>query len=194
MKRLFALLVIVLYIQSRLCAKDKTDLEQNPNVFLNPQDVPIFYENSPLAGMKSFTVITSFLAEDTQMQKRIQQSIEKTLKRAGEVTHLKDNDMRGFASGNILLIQIRNVVGWDENPMPISRISLNIETSVFLEKTGMKTFPMVWSINTFVQKAIDSSFADDLAKAAQKLVEDFAQNYRYANRDQTDTAVFYFYD
>jgi len=77
--------------------------------------------------------------------------------------------------------------------MPVYRISLSVETSVSLDKTGMKTFPMVWSINTFLQGNIDSS-EDNLIKAVQKLISDFVQSYQYANRDQTKRPFFYIYD
>lgn len=168
--------------------------DQNPNISLNPQDVPIFYDSNPLTGMKSFVVITSFSLKDTELPKKIEQSIERTLKGIGEVAHLKDNDMRGFGAGNVLLLQMGNIAGWDGNEMPVSRISLSIETAVTLDKTGIKTFPMVWSMNTFLQGSLDSSSESNLIKAIQKLVNDFAQNYEYANQDQTKRPVFYTYD
>lgn len=191
MKKLFTLLAPVLFIPYGLCVNETME---NPNISLNPQDVPIFYDSNPLTGMKSFTVITSFPSKDIETRKRIQQSIEKPLKVAGEVIHLKDNDMQGFGTGNLLLIQMGNVLGWDGSEMPISRISLSVETATTLDKTGTKTFPMIWSINTFLQRGVDSNFENNLTKAVQKLINDFVRSYQYANKDQSIKPIFYIYD
>jgi hypothetical protein len=194
MRRLFILLTIVLFIPYGFCINDTMDLHQTPNVSLNPQGVPVFYDNNPLTGLKAFTVITSFPLKDTDMQKKIGQSVEKALNGIGEVVYLKDNDMQGFGAGNILLIQIGNIAGWDGSEMPISRISLSIESPTTLDKTGVKTFPMVWSIDTFLKENIDSSSESNLTRAIQNLVGDFVQSYQYANKDQTKKPVFYVYD
>lgn len=196
MKRVFIYLLVAatLLTSNGFCRNGSIEIDQNPNISLNPQDVPIFYDNNPLTGLKAFTVITSFPLKDMDMQKRIGQSIEKALGGIGEVIHLKDNDMQGFGAGNVFLIQVGNITASDGSEMPVSRVSLSIETPVSLDKTGMKTFPMVWSINTFLQGNVDSSSEASLTKAVQKLVGDFVQSYQYANRDQTKRPVFYIYD
>jgi hypothetical protein len=191
--KLFIFLVVISLAPLGLFSNDGS-LKQNPNVLLNPQDLPIFYDNSPLTGLKAFTVIFSFSEKDAKMQKRIQQSIENTLKEVGEVLYLKDKDMRGFGAGNILLIQMGDVIGWDGGKIAASRLSLNVETSVTLEKTGIKTLPMIWSINTFLQGNIASNSESNLLKAAQKLMRDFIQSYQYVNKDQTKKPLFYVYD
>lgn len=102
--------------------------------------------------------------------------------------------MRGFGAANVFLIQMDNITASDGSEMSVSRISLSIETPVSLDKTGVKTFPMVWSINTFLQGNIDSISEADLALAVQKLIGDFVQSYQYANRDQKKRPAFYLYD
>lgn len=195
MKRvLIYLLSAILFISYGFCKNSSIEIDQNPNISLNPQDVPIFYDNNPLTGLKAFTVITSFPLKNDGMQKKIGQWIEKALNGIGEVIHLKDNDMRGFGAGNILLIQMGNVMEWSGNEMPFSRISLSIESPITLDKTGMQTLPMVWSINTFLQGNIGSNSEDNLTKAIQKLLDDFIQSYQYVNKDQTKRPVFYIYD
>lgn len=167
--------------------------EKNPGILLNPQDVPIFYDNHPLTGIKSFTIITSFPFEDVKTQKNIENSIEKGLKTYGDVVHLKDNDMRGFGAGTILLIQASNTKTWDGSNLAVSRISLSVETSVVLNQTGTKTFPIVWNINTFLDGSFDSISEDNLVKAMQQLINDFLQNYRHANQDLMKSPIFYTY-
>lgn len=196
MKRvsIYLLVAATLLTSNGFCRNGSIETDQNPNISLNPQDIPIFYDNNPLTGLKAFTVITSFPLKDMDMQKRVGQSIEKALSGIGEVIHLKDTDMRGFSAGNMLLIQMGNITAWDGSEMPVSRVSLSIETPASLDKTGMKTFPMVWSINTFLRGNVDSSSEVNLTKAVQKLVGDFIQSYQYVNRDQTKRPVFYIYD
>lgn len=183
-------LTMMLCIVTTCCA----DNSNNPAISLNPQDVPIFYDTSPLTGMKSFVVITSLPLKDSGKQTKVENAIEKTLKTAGEVIRLKDSDMRGFGAGNILLIQMGNMTEWSGNETSLSRLSLSVETSVTVEKTAIKTFPMVFSINTFLQKSINSNSEDTLTKALQKLIGDFIQNYQYANQGQTNKPIFYIYN
>lgn len=166
----------------------------NPGLLLNHQDVPIFYDNNPLTGLKSFTVITSFPFKDPNIHSRLNQVLEKALEAAGVVTHVQDNDMRRFGTGNVLLVQMGNVVEWNGNETSLLRLSLSVETTVTLEKTGEKIFPMIWSINTFLQGSIDLKTEGALAKAMQKLVSDFSQNYQYANPGQSIRPVFYSYN
>lgn len=184
-----------MFICPGYCLNGSKEIEQNPNIFLSPQDVPIFYDNNPLTGLMAFTLITSFPFENRNTQKNIKQLIETSLSRLGDVIHLKDNDMRGFGAGNILLVQMDNVAGWDGQSMPISRLSLSIESPVILDKTGMKTSPMIWSINNFAQGNLESkSENNNFEKAMQKLVGDFIQSYRYVNNVQAKKPVFYIYD
>lgn len=193
-KNIHLLIVVILFTASGFCKNGSTEINENPNIFRNPQDLPVFYENNPLTDLKAFTVITSFPLKDIDMKKQIRQSIEKTLSRTGEIIHLKDNDMRGFGTGNVFLIQMGNVTAWDGSEIPVSRVSLSIETFVSLDKTGMKTFPMIWSINTFLQGTVGSNSEVNLTRAVQKLIDDFVQSYQYANQNQTKRPVFYIYD
>lgn len=192
MKR--ALIQLTIAALFTACACYANDKNGNPGISLNPQDVPIFYENNPLTGMKFFTVITCLPLKNPAAQKKATNAIEKSLETIGDIIHLKDNDMRGFGAGNILLIQLGNVTEWDGSEASMTRVSLNIETSVTVDNTGIKVFPMVWSINTFLKGSIDSCSENDLVKALQKLIGDFCQNYWYANQGQAKRPVFYTYD
>ena len=154
----------------------------NPSILLNPQDVPHFYGSNPLTGLEAFTIITSFPLKNEDEQKAILQSIEKTIKEAGVVTHLKDNDVKGFAAGNLLVIQMGQLKASDGSEMPLTRISLSVETPTTLDKTGLKTYPMVWSINTFLPN--HPAPENSLIKATQKLLSDFLKSYQYANLGQ----------
>lgn len=195
-----ALIILALFTTYVYCADgDEKNMikntKQNPGICLNSQDVPIFFEdNNPLTNMRVFHVILPLSFMDFEIQKRMQNVIEKELETMGDVIHLKEHDMRGFASGNILVIQMRNVMEWNGNAAPISRVSLQVETSAVLSKTRMKTFPVVWSINTFFGESPDSHSEDRMLKAVQKLMNDFVQNYKYANQKQKEKPVFYIYD
>ena len=185
-------LIAILCAACICCANDKSG--SNPGLFLNQQDVPIFSEDSPLAKMKHFLVIPTLTFKYLDVEKCMRDAIAKSLEAAGNVIHLKTNDMRGVGAGNILLIQIDSVASWDGSATSISRLSLSVETFVTINRTGAKTFPMVWSINTFLQNPIDTSSGGNLTKAIQKLVGDFIQNYQYANQGQAEKPVFYTYD
>lgn len=186
MKRVIVHFILILV--SSLCHGE------GPDLFLNPQDVPIFYDKHPLCKMESFIIITSIPCKNEPLLNKINRLIEKTVAQCGEVVHLKENDMRGFGTGNILLIQMGTVKEWNGNELPISRLSLSIETAVKLDKTGVKTFPIIWSINSFVDKMPDSVSESSLMDAMQKLVEDFIQSYEYANPHQKKKPLFYTYN
>ena len=192
MKRFLTLLAAILYVPCGLCANSTAGVDESPNVSLSPQDVPIFYDDNPLTGMRSFTFIMSFLPN--REEKRIRLVIENRLRKAGEVICLKSNDMRGFGAGNLLLIQMGKVFAWDGVELPISRISLSVESPITLDKTGVQTFPVVWSINTFLNGDISSISEDHLTKAVEKLINEFLQSYQYVNKNQTKKPLFYIYD
>lgn len=191
---IYLLLAVALLGSNGFCKERTFERDQSPNLSLNPQDVPLFYDNNPLTGLKAFNVITSFPLKEIDVRKRIRQSIEEALNGVGEVIHLKDNDMRGFGAGNVLLIQMGDIIAFDGTQLPLSRVSLSVETAVSIDKTGMKTFPMVWSINNFIEGKVNPSSGASLHKAVQKLIDDFVQSYEIANREQPKRAVFYIYD
>lgn len=141
--------------------------------------------------MNNFVVLFSTPLKDISIQNVLENSAERALESVGQVVRLKENDIRGFGAGNVLLIQIGNVTEFNEKETLISRLSLSIETPITLEKTGIKTFPMVWSISEFLQ---DANSEETLTKATKKLMSNFVQNYQYANRNQVKKPIFYVYD
>ncbi len=193
MNKIAFLLLSILAGDSFCNACDLENIAKNPGLYLNPQDVPIFFEDSPLTGMAAFALIPPFVKQP-EMQKKIRQTIEEELRTAGEVVQLKCEEMRGFGTGNFLVIQMGNVTAWNGTETDMSRISLHVETSVDIRKTGMNTFPMVWTINAFLQGQISSLPEGELLKALQKLIHEFVQNYQYANQEQKKRAVFYVYE
>ncbi len=200
MKKIFIYLLTVMFFSSYGFCVDKDEEEfiesarKNPGISLNPQDLPIFFEeDNPLTGMHTFNLIPPLSLKNNETQKNVQRVIEKELEQIGEVIHLKEMDMRGMGAGNILNVQIGDVLGWDNNGLPVSRVSLQVQTFVVINKTGIKTFPVVWSINTFFSNSSESSSEEAMLQATQKLVKDFIQNYKYANQEKKGKPTFYTY-
>lgn len=141
---------------------------------------PIFSEGKhPLTGIQAFLILSA----DT-----LQESVEPVLARFGEVMHLQGLDMRGFGAGTVLLVQMGNVTAWNGDELPVTRISLQVQMTALLRKTGLETFPVVWSIHTFARGEAEVS------EATQKLVGEFAQSYSHANQELKRKPVFYIYD
>lgn len=186
-KSLICLLTMIFCSCYSFCSEEQQ--KENPGIALNSQDIPIFFEkDNPLTGMHAFNLIPPLSLNNPAT---VQKVIEKELEELGDIIHLQEADMRGMGSGNILNIQVGDVLGCDNNPLSISRVSLQVETFIVINKTGVKTFPVVWSINTFFE---DSPKPEEvLLKAVQRLVRDFIQNYRYANQNQQEKPVFYTY-
>jgi|GEM_PF-1665726 hypothetical protein len=200
MKKRFIYLLILMSFPSYTFCLDKDEekfieiTRKNPSISLNPQDLPIFFEeDNPLTGMHTFNLIPPLSLKNTDTQKSVQKVIEKELEQIGEIIHLKEMDTRGMGSGNILNIQIGNVLGWDNNELPVSRVSLQVQTFVVINRTGIKTFPVVWSINTFFPNSSEPNSEEVMLKATQKLVRDFVQNYKYANQKKKEKLIFYTY-
>lgn len=200
MKKLFACLLLLVFCSSHGFCLDKDEekvierARKNPGLSLNPQDLPLFFEeDNPLTGMRTFNLIPPRSLTNSETQRIVQSVIEKELEQIGEVIHLKEMDMRGMGAGNILNIQVGDALGWDGSRLPISRVSLQVETFVVINKTGTKTFPVVWSINTFFQSPVGSDSEDLMLQAIQKLAKDFVQNYKYANQGKNEKPTFYTY-
>lgn len=167
--------------------------KKNPGVYLNSQDVPLFYVGNPLEGLTSFAVIPPLCTQNPETKKKIQAIIEKELGVVGIVIKTNDEDMTGFGTGTRLNIQIGKVSKWDGGELPISRITLNIETPVVISKTNVKSSPRVWTINDFIDAPLSES-EDKLIGAMQKLLKEFVKTYKFTNSDQKQKPTFYLYD
>lgn len=168
-------------------------LKRNPGIRLNPQDVPIFYTGNPLEGLSSFAVIPFYSIQSPEINKKIQDVVQKELGSIGNVIKAKSDDMNGFGSGNLLNIQIGSVSKWNGGELPISRVSLSIETPVTINKTQVKSLPRVWAINDFIDSSLDVKSEGQAVGAIQKLLKEFVQNYKFANPNQTQKPTFYLY-
>ncbi|PCI76779.1 hypothetical protein COB21_03915 [Candidatus Aerophobetes bacterium] len=198
MKKIFTALLVAVALPCGLWAKNDPGVVIPRTVILNPQDVPIFYRDSPLRGIEAFLVVTSFPVEmHLSLQQKLGKAIAASLKEIGNVAYLNNKqgiNMQGMGAGTMVAIQVASVKTWKGQLLPLYRISLNVETAVTLDKTGMKSFPMVWSINTFLENGSGAHGFDELVNAMHKLLNDFVENYKYANPNQTVKPIFYSYD
>lgn len=198
MKRVFHFLFFALFAKSTLFANSKEDsnierLKRDPAIYLNFQDVPFFYTGNPLEGLGAFAVLPPYSIQSPEVNKQIEATIERELGSIGTVVKAKDKDLEGFGSGNILNIQIGRVSKWDGGELPISRVTLSIETPVVLSKTNVKSLPRIWAINDFVDSPFDIKSEDKTIGAVKKLLREFVQNYKFANPGQTQKPTFYIY-
>jgi hypothetical protein len=168
-------------------------IKRNPGVYLNFQDVPLFYTGNPLEGLEGFAVIPPYSIQSPEVNKKIIATIEAELGCIGTVVNAKNEDVQGFGTGNILNIQIGRVSKWDGGELPISRVTLSVETPVAICKTNVKSLPRVWSINDFVDSPFDVKSEEKTIGAVQKLLKEFVKNYRFANPGQTQKPTFYIY-
>lgn len=199
MKTLYLyLFIIILSLNQGFCDEPTNEPQlkseiNNPGILLNFQDVPIFHNGSnPLQGLNAFAV--ALFINNQELQVKLSKLLETELKSLGDVIHLNVMDMRGFGTGNVLMILIKNVSDWQEQETAISRVCLQIQTPITINKTDIKTFPIVWSINSFFQGSIDQKSEEQILKATQTLLKQFVQNYKYANQSQRQKSVFYMYD
>jgi len=199
MKKLFTLLITTLSTTLGFCAETSSEvdnierLKRNPGTYLNCQDVPIFYKGNPLEGLNTFAVIPPYSIQSPEINKKIEAIIEKELGSIGTVIKTKTEDMNGFGTGNILNIQIGRVSKWDGGELPISRVTLNVETPVVISKTNVNSLPRVWSINDFIDSPLDLKSEDKAIGAVQKILKEFTKNYKFANPNQIQKPTFYVY-
>lgn len=197
--KIIKLFVFLGLLSNVFCDESLETKAKNPSWSLNPQDVPQIYEesNTPLTGLHAFTIFCPYF-KDSGIQEKLTQLIEKELEAIGQVIKLQDDEkatnITGFGTGNYLNIKIRNVSRWDGKEMPVSRISLNIETYVTLKKTKINICPIVWGINDFSDIRFDKGSEDKFIEPIQKLLTQFVQNYRFANPDQQKKPIFYLYN
>jgi hypothetical protein len=199
MKNILTYLSLILFIAPVFCIDNTTadspidGLKRNPGIDLNIQDVPIFFTGNPLGGLNAFAVIPPVSIQNPEVSKKIEALIEKELGAIGTVIKASSEDMNGFGTGNILNIQIGRVTKWDGGALPISRVTLNIETPVVITKTNLKSLPRVWSINDFIDSPLDLKSEDKALGPIQKLLREFIKNYKFANPNQSQKPIFYVY-
>ncbi len=201
MKRtLTHLLILTLFSAHGFCADNVNEdsnierLKRNPGIYLNFQDVPVFFSGNPLEGLNAFAVIPPYSLQSSEVNKKVEAIIEKELGSIGTIIKAKSEDMNGFGTGSILNILIGRVSKWDGGELPISRVTLNVETSVVISKTNVKSMPRVWSINDFVDSPLDIKSEDKVVGAVQKLLKEFVKNYKFANPNQAQKPTFYIYN
>ena len=190
-----AFIPLVLFIAHGFCTntnKDMERLKENPGIYLNFQDVPIFHKGNPLEGLNAFAIISPYSMQNPEVNRKIKAVIEQELGSLGTVIQAKSEDVNGFGTGNILNIQIGRISQWDGKEFPISRVTLNIETPVIISKTHIKSLPRVWSINEFIDTPLNTA-EEETMKAVQRLLKEFIKNYQFANQNQTQKPVFYIY-
>ena len=198
-KQSFYLLILALFTSYGFSV-DKTEedgnierLKRNPGMYLNCQDVPLFYNGNPLEGLSAFAVLPPSAIQSSEVNKKIEMAIEKELGSIGTVVKVKNEDMTGFGTGNTVNIQIGTVSKWDGGELSISRVTLNVETSVIVSKTNVKSSPRIWSINDFVDSPLNLKSEGEMVGAVQKLLKEFVRNYKFANPAQTQKPTFYVY-
>ena len=177
----------VIYQYGLRISSHLSQVAKNPGLYLNPQDVPIFYDNSPLEKLDAFTIVTSFAVNNSELQQKLKKTIATHLDKFADVVHLKENDVRGFGVGNVFLLQIGEI-----KALQATRISLSIDTPVTVNKTGVHTFPMIWSINDFLHQSPNKVGEEILLNAVTSLVSEFFKNHEYTNPSKRPT--FYIYD
>ena len=195
MKSLSLLLVSLSLLTSIFCSEPQLskEVEDNPALHLNPQNVPFFSNRNPLEGLLEFNVFVPSVYKNETMNKKIASVIEKELSGLGSVIRLKSEDMRGFGSGVILNIQSARVSQWDGKELPILRTTLSIQAFVVMQKTNLICFPRVWAINDFVEAPLGAIAEDKCIESIQRAIADFSKNYKFSNPDQKKKPTFYFY-
>ena len=181
-----AFILLVLFVAHGFCTNKDMESKENPGIYLNFQDVPIFHKGNPLEGLNAFAVIFH-----SEINNKIKSVIEQELGSLGTVIQAKSKDVNGFGTGNILNIQIGRISQWDGKELPISRATLHIETSVIISKTHVKSMPRIWSINDFIEMPLNSKSGDETVKSVRRLLREFIKNYQFANPHQKP--IFYIY-
>ena len=180
-------------------SQDNTVIDQlkdNPAFSLNPMDVPFFQQDdNPLRDMKTFAVMLLMRFDSPAVRKKAEALIEKELSGLGKVIQAdqKRMDLRGVGSRNFLILDSGEVKNSEGKPLPICRISLRIQTPVTLTKTGVNTFPNVWSINDFIDSTEHLDSDDKILSALQKLLVEFKSNYNFVNHNLPEKPSFYLY-
>jgi hypothetical protein len=159
-------------------------------------DVPFFQQDdNPLKNMSSFAVVLLMQFDSSEIRKKADALIEKELSSFGKIIRAdqKRIDLRGIGSRNFLILDSGEVKNFEGKLLPISRISLRIQTPVTLTKTGINTSPNVWSINDFVDSSSDLHSDDKMFNALQKLLGEFKSNYTFVNTGKVEKPSFYLY-
>ncbi len=189
MLMLMECLMFCLFFTVGFCEDSNLDrIAKNPGLLLNMQDVPLFLDDHPLTGLKIFAVVPPYSLNGQEMQKKVNALVETEFASLGSVIKLKAGDVRGVGSGNMILIQMGKVKSWEDRELSITRFSLNVESGIVINKTGLKTFDMIWSINAFSEQG------DKNLDPIKKLIKEFGHNYQFANLNQDQKPIFYIYE
>ncbi|MDN3506127.1 MAG: hypothetical protein P0S96_02755 [Simkaniaceae bacterium] len=184
-------LFIPLFLHATVLDVNEERIKRSPEIYLNPQDVPLFYVGNPLNGLDVFSIIPPYTIQTPEVNRQIEQLIVKELGSVGSVVKASDENLAGFGSGNLMNIQIGKVAKWNGGDLPITRVTLSIETAVTICKTNDKSNPRVWSINDYVDAPLEIGLEKETLGAVQKLLREFVRNYKFANQSNSQKPTFY---
>jgi len=154
------------------------------------QDVPSFILGNPLKGLFKFVITTNYPIKNKESQQTIIKELEKygTIKKI----ELSENlNLEEVFEGDFLSFDIKDLLFIDKDLVREDRASLNLKTSVVIEKTKQHSFSYIWSSNCFLEGDPKQNIEKKVSKAFNELLRRFMQDYTLANPDQKP--VFYIY-
>ncbi|MGE5195872.1 MAG: hypothetical protein ACM3JI_00910 [Anaerolineae bacterium] len=159
----------------------------------NLQDRPSFYSGNPLKGFSKFNFFSRFYAPTPKYAEKIQIIIENELKKFGKINKIEMSvktekgeaiDLSGFDDGISLAYEIKNVLSIDRKELGIVRASLNLSTSVDVQKTKEECMTYIWSDNCFLKGNVEKDLEKLVSQSLKYLLHKFEINYSAVNSDQ----------
>jgi hypothetical protein len=140
--------------------------------------------------MAKFNFFARFPASNKTAADKISIVIEKELKFFGKVikpemivkTEKGDAiDLSGFDGGVTLTYEITNVTSPEGKNLGIVRASLNLSTSVLVQKTTDECESYIWSNNCFLKGSVEKNLETLVSQSLSYLLNKFENNYTAVN-------------
>ena len=155
-------------------------------------------EYNPLNKFTTFTVFNICPATGVESQK-IHNLVKNELGKYGRVKKVKlinkrhgveVIDFKNFCNDGYLIYEIRNVVSSTGEELPFVEASLNLKTSVVINKNKLIHSPYIWSKSCFLPGKVDKDLDMLVLSSLEQLLSEFNASYLNANSKQP---TFYLY-
>lgn len=158
----------------------------------NEQDIPMFGTGNPLKGFSKFIFYSRFYASK-DLADKVHVVIEKVLSQYGDVEKINLQvktdkgsavDFSKFDAGASLIYEIKNLSSIDGKDLGIVRASLNLTTSVTIDRTKKESDPYIWTNNCFLKGDINKNLESLVSQSLNYLLKAFSITYSSVNSEK----------
>jgi hypothetical protein len=155
---------------------------------------PLSLNDCPLKGLTAIAILPQYVFMSARLKSKLNEIFIRELEKIGTVVTLECPDVTGFGrSQGMLSLFVENISLSNEEILPMMRVSLFLNAAAVIKRTEHQCRVPIWSTQIFTEGNVDETNSKNILTSIQKIVEQFVDEYRAANRENKKKPTFYVY-